>query len=470
MRFLLLTAFLGIFVLFSAAYAQDDEAFPKREKTFNAEHFVLDNGMNVVVIPNHRAPVVTHMVWYGVGAADEPRGHSGLAHFLEHLMFKGTQEIPPGAFSKRIRALGGRDNAFTGKDFTAYHQSIAAEHLETVMAMEADRMKNLILPPEEVKSELLVVIEERRQRTDNTPTGHFFEQMYALLFPNHPYSIPVIGWMHELQAMTPETPVAFYRTWYAPNNAYLIISGDTSAAEVRPLAEKTYGQVPAQDLPERHWPEVPELYANPRLKMHHPDIQQPAFYRLYRAPSANQDKQASLALEVLGSILDHGQNSRLYKSLVVEQKLATGVNFNYGSSARSDAVITISASPAPGVSLETLERAIEEELRTLVRDGVTAQEVSDATTRLRDAYTFSRDSLQGPAMIFGYNLMTGASIEDIEYWASDIAAVNAEQINDVARRYLDPDNPGKNFYVTGYVMPEVKEAASEKQETGEAAE
>jgi len=447
---IILSSFLIFFLLVSVASAEE----ANRIKTFHAESFILENGMRVIVIPNRRIPVVTHMVWYGVGAADEAMGHSGLAHFLEHLMFKGTKTIPPGEFSKRIRALGGQDNAFTSKDFTAYFQSIAAGHLETVMTMEADRMKNLLLKPGDVESEKLVVIEERRQRTDNEPTGIFFEQINTLLFPNHPYGVPVIGWMPELEQLTYDAALAFYHQWYAPNNAILIISGDTSADEVKPLAEKTYGLIPAQALPERHWSEVPPLYANPRLSMHHPALREPSLYRLYRVPSVRQGKQDSLALEVLTSIMDHGQNSRLYKSLVVEKKLAINTGFHYRSTARSHANLTISATPAEGISLETLEQAIDTELRKLAKEGVTAQEVSDATSRLKDAYSFSRDSLQGPAMAFGYGLITGSTIEDLEYWAYDIEAVTVEQINNVIRRFLDPDNTGTHFYVTGFVMPE----------------
>lgn len=427
---------------------------PPREKAFNAESFTLDNGMRVVVIPNHRVPVITHMVWYGVGAADEAPGKSGLAHFTEHLMFKGTQTVPPGEFSKRVRALGGNDNAFTSQDYTAYFQSIAVEHLETVMTMEADRMNNLTFPPEQVDSERLVVLEERRERTENDPTGYFYEQMRSMLFTNHPYSDPVIGWLHEMEALNRENVMDFYNAWYAPNNAILIISGDVTAEKLKPLAEKTYGVLPRETVPERIWTEVPPLLATPRLVLRHPTIQQPSFSRIYRAPAMKQNKQDSLALELVSAIMSQGQNSRLYKSLVVEQKLATNAQMGYNGSAISDATLNIGATPAEGVTLEQLEQAIDAELEKLVRDGVTQQELTEAVTRLRDAYIFSRDSLQGPAMIFGHALITGSSIEDVEYWAYDIQELTVEQLNDVARRFLDPDEIYKRPYVTGYVLPE----------------
>lgn len=451
---------LLLLVCAPAAHAQE----AAREKIFNAESFTLENGMRVVVIPNHRVPVVTHMVWYGVGGADEQPGQSGLAHYVEHLMFKGTETVPPGEFSKRVRALGGNDNAFTSQDFTAYFQSVAVEHLETVMTMEADRMNNLTFPGAEVDSERLVVLEERRERTENDPTGYFYEQMRGTLFMNHPYSDPVIGWLHETEALTRDNVMEFYNTWYAPNNAILIVSGDITAERLKPLAEKTYGALPAETVPERVWTQVPPLLATQRLVLHHPSIQQPSFLRLYRVPGMRQNKQESLALDLLTSIMSDGQNSRLYKSLVVDQKLATGANMGYSGSAISDATLQISATPAEGVSLEQLEEAVDAELHKVANDGVTRQELTEAVTRLSDAYNFSRDSLQGPAMTFGHALITGSTIEDVEYWAYDIQKLTVEQINDVARRYLDPDDINKRPYVTGYVLPEETAEAVEEEE------
>ncbi len=432
-----------------AAYAQGTA----QEKTFNAESFTLENGMRAVVIQNHRVPVVTHMVWYGVGAADEAPGQSGIAHFVEHLMFKGTDTVPPGEFSKRVRALGGNDNAFTAQDITAYFQSISVDHLETVMIMEADRMRNLAFPPDDIDSERLVVLEERRQRTENNPTGYFFEQMRTALFPNHPYGNPVVGWLHEMEALTHKNVSDFYKKWYAPNNAILVVSGDITAAQIKPLAEKTYGVISVQETPERNWTSVPPLLANTRLVMYHPSIRQPLIQRLYRVPSTIQDKEISLALEVLTSIMGDGASSRFYKSLVVEQKIATSAGFRYSGTAMSDAVLRISATPTADTELETVEAAIDDELRTLVKEGVTSQELIDAKTRLIDAAVFARDSLSGPAMIFGYGLITGGTMDDIEYWPRDIEAVTIEQINTAARQFLDPDNSGTRPHVTGYILP-----------------
>ncbi len=452
-----------VLILFSVpAYAQD----AVREKAFNAESFTLENGMRVVVIPNHRVPAITHMVWYGVGSADEDLGQSGLAHFVEHLMFKGSENVPPGEFSKRVRALGGNDNAFTSQDYTAYFQSIAAENLETVMKMEADRINNLTFPPEEVDSELKVVLEERRERTENDPTGYFYEQMRSALFVNHPYGDPVIGWLHEMKALSRENVMDFYKTWYAPNNAILIVAGDMSAEKFKPLAEKIYGVLPAETVPERVWTEVPPLLATQRLTLHHPSIRQPELYRIYRVPSMKQNKQDSLALELLAAIMSDGQNSRLYKSLVVEQKIATSADMGYSGSNLSDSTLQVSVTPAEGVTLEKAEEAIDAELAKLVTSGVTPQELSEAVTRLRDAYIFARDSLQGPAMVFGHALITGSTIDDVEYWAYDIGAVTVEQVNDVARRFLDADNMNRRPFVTGYILPEEPEEKPQEEKKG----
>ncbi len=437
-------------LLFTApAFAQD--------KIFNAESFTLDNGMRVVSIPNHRAPVVTHMVWYRVGAADEAPGQSGIAHFVEHLMFKGSENVPPGEFSKRVRALGGNDNAFTAQDYTAYFQSIAVENLETVMTMEADRMKGLLFPEEGILSERNVVVEERRQRTENDPRGYFFEQMRAMLFVNHPYGNPVIGWFHELDILNKEAVQSFYKKWYAPNNALLIVSGDITMKELRPLAEKTYGLLPSRDVPERQWTEVPPLLGKPHLTLHHPTIRQSSLTRLYRMPSYQQNKDDSLALQVLESIMSDGSTSRFYKSLVVEKKLATGIQFSYNASAFSDGTATLSATPADGISLEKLDKTLDDEWRKLLTGGVTAEELRSAKDRMQDAAIFARDSLAGPAMIFGHELITGTTIDDVEYWPQMIESVTAEQIQDVANRFLNPDNRDKKPYVTGYLLPQEEE-------------
>lgn len=471
---LLIPAFVAVMIVLSGSYlivnntgqAQEKEQIAEKqagkEKIFNAESFMLDNGMKVVVIPNHRAPVVTHMVWHKVGAADEATGKSGIAHFLEHLLFKGSENVPPGEFSRRVRALGGNDNAFTSQDYTAYYQSIATEHLETVMTMEADRMRGLAPPLEEVESERLVILEERRQRTENNPQNHFAEQMQYALFANHPYGTPVIGWLHEMETLDWNAAKTFYDRWYAPNNALLIVSGDITAKELRPLAEKIYGPVEKRDVPERQRTSVPPFPGKIRMVLNDPSIHQPSLNILFRVPSFNTDKETSLALQVLQEIMSGSATTRLYKSLVVDQKLATGASLSYRDTALNETQLWLSARPAENVSLETLEEAVLQELRALIRDGVTNDELAEAKTRMQDAAAFARDSLSGPAMIFGTNLITGATVEDIEYWPYQIEKVTAEQVQNAAARYINPDNMDKRPYVTGYLLPETPEGAQDE--------
>lgn len=426
------------------------------EKVFNAESFTLANGMQVVVIPNHRAPVVTHMIWYKVGAADEPRGLSGMAHYLEHLLFKGTPTLAPGEYSRRVRGLGGNDNAFTNNDFTAFHASFAVEHLETIMTMEADRMMNTNPPESDFLSERNVVLEERRQRTENDPRGYFTEQLKALLFVNHPYANPVIGWQAEVEALTWKEIEPFYKAHYGPNNAIVVVSGDITAAQFKPLAEKIYGPLKPIALEKRIWTRVPPMIARPRLELRHTSIRQPVFMRAYRLPALTQNRDDHYALSILGEILDGGATTRLYKSLVVDQKLATGVNFSYDGTAISDSLSWISATPADGVSLEKLEKAIDEELKKIVNDGITETELEDARQRIQDSSAFARDSLMGPAMIVGQILATGGTLDDAEYWPQHIESVTRAQIQDVAKRYLNPDDIQMRPYVTGYLLPDVR--------------
>ncbi|MBI4031763.1 MAG: insulinase family protein [Proteobacteria bacterium] len=453
MFFFRILPFLLILVLAAPAGAQD--------KVFNAETFTLTNGMEVVVIPNRRAPVVTHMVWYRVGAADDPPGQSGIAHFVEHLMFKGTKDMPPGEFSKRVKSMGGNDNAFTGHNSTAYFQSISVGSLEAVMKMEADRMLNLTFPPDEVLSERKVVIEERRERTENDPRGYFQEQMRAALFVNHPYANPPVGWFHEVGALERENVKDFYGRWYAPNNAILIVTGDITAKELRPLAERIYGAIPRRDAPARQWTDVPPLLAKMRLTLHHKSIRQPMLSRLYRVPSCAMNRDECLALQVLESILDGGSATRLYKELVVQKKMAVSAGLSYQGSAVSDGTVSASLIPAADVDVEELEWAFDDVLRNLISNGITEDELRTAKDRLKDEAIFARDSLMGPAMIFGQALVASETIDDIEFWPDNIEKVTARQVNDVAHKYLNPDDYGTRPYVTGYLLPP---ARSEKKE------
>lgn len=438
----------------------------KAEKVFNAKSIILDNGMQVVVVENHRAPVITHMVWYKVGAADEPAGKSGIAHFLEHLLFKGQRskefgDIPPGEFSKIIRAMGGQDNAFTSQDYTAYFQSVASEHLETVMQMEAGRMHGLDVPKEEFESENKVILEERRQRTDNDPRAQMAEQLDQILFPNHPYGTPVIGWLHEMARLSWEDAKGFYDKYYAPNNAILVVSGDVEAEKVFDLARKTYGILERRETPVRNRTVSPPFHANPVLTLEHATIQEPSYIRVARVPGYRNDPKISLAFQIIEEIMSGGSSSRLYKTLVVEEKVATSISMSYQSAVWDDSTIEITATPSPEKTVEDVRAAIADELRKLIRDGITDQERTDAIKRMKAQAIYARDSLSGPAMIIGYSLSTGASLDDIENWPNLLETVTKENIQDAAKQYLDPDKVTDKPFVEGYLLPQKSDA--EKQ-------
>ncbi len=430
----------------------------KKLKVFNAKSYVLDNGLQIVVVENDRAPVLTHMVWYRVGAADEPAGKSGIAHFLEHLLFKGQNHpelgtLEPGEFSRKIRALGGEDNAFTSQDYTAYFQSIASEHLETVMTMEAGRMRGLTPPVEEVISENNVIQEERLQRTDSDPRAQMSEQLYEALFPNHPYSIPIIGWMHEIKNLTWDDAKRFYDQYYAPNNAILVVSGDVTGEEVLEIAQRTYGLVEQADTPPRLRTQSPPFIAKTTVTLEHETIGEPIIQRLYRVPSYRQNKDHSLALQVLEEIISGGPTSRLYKSLVTDQKLATEIGLSYSSASWDDATLSIVATAQNASQIDIVQTAIDAELKKVIENGITKTELNEAIERMQAEAIYARDSLSGPAMIIGYNLITGSSLDDIEYWPSHIAQVTRQQVQDVATLYLNPDEPSQTPPVYGLLLP-----------------
>jgi zinc protease len=430
---------------------------PALARIWEPETFTLANGMQVVVVTNRRAPVVSHMVWYKVGSADEPPGRSGIAHLLEHLMFKGTDEIKPGEFSRTIARNGGRDNAFTSWDYTAYFQNIARDRLELVMRMEADRMTDLQLTPEIVTPEVSVVMEERRQRTDNNPQARLNEQLYAMLFVHHPYGTPIVGWMHEIEQLDKQDALEFYRQWYAPNNAVLVVSGDITAAELKPLAEKTFGPIPRSEAGFTRTRTVePPTEGTRRIVLEDAQVQQPSWQRVWKAPSYTKGaKEHAYALQVLQTIMSGGATSRLYEGIVVEQRKAANVSLWYNPSAYDLGTIGISATPLPGGDVETVEQAVEAELARLIADGVTAEEVETAKKRLVREAIFARDSLQGPAYAFGMALTTGSTVEEVEAWPDRIAAVTPEQVIAAARAVLQTDAG-----VTGILLPKTAAAAA----------
>jgi zinc protease len=406
-------------------------------RVFDSTTFTLANGLQVVVVSDHRVPVVSHMLWYKVGAADEPLGQSGIAHLLEHLMFKGTHDIGPGEFSRIVARNGGQENAFTSYDYTAYFQNIAKDRLEMVMGMEADRMANLALTDPQVASEKLVVLEERRQRVDNDPGAILSEEAQAARYLNYPYGKPIIGWEHEIAALTTAQVLDFYRRWYAPNNAILVISGDISTDELRPLAERTYGRIRRGDVPQRMELLEPKQRAKRLVARADDRVRQPAWTRSWPAPSYRYGATAhAYPLQVLDEIMGNGATSRLYRKLVVEQQLAVSASASYEPSKRGPSNFVVSASPRPGVSLEQLEQAVAEIVREVVEAGLTDEEVERAKRRMVAEVVYARDSYSTAARLLGEALAIGRTIEDVDAWPERIAAVNRRQVEEAARLVL----------------------------------
>lgn len=412
-------------------------ATPSSSAVFNPESFMLKNGMQVVVIPNRRAPVVSHMVWYKTGAADEPRGKSGIAHFFEHLMFKGTKSVPPGEFSKIIARHGGRDNAFTTQDYTAYFQIVARDKLDLVMRLESDRMRNLVLTDAEVLPERDVVLEERRSRTDNNPGSQLWEASRAALFLNHPYKIPVIGWKHEIEQLTTKDALDFYKRYYVPNNAILIVAGDVDAKELKPLAEKYYGVIPRGRKIVRDRIKEPPHLAGRRVEMASRRVGQPSISQTYLAPSyATAKGNQAYALLVLAEIFGGSSTAQLYRSLVVDQALASSAGAWFGADALDYGTFGLSASPRPGVPLKKVEAALQAEVKKLLKKGVTAKELKRAVSSMVASAVYARDSLRAAPNIIGRALSTGRTIADVESWPERIKSVTVDEVNAAARAVL----------------------------------
>ena len=423
-------------------------------------HFVLPNGLEVVVIPDHRVPVVTHMVWYRVGSADEPPGVSGIAHFLEHLMFKGTEKNPSGKFSKVLATIGGQENAFTSNDYTGYYQRVAKEHLPTVMAFEADRMTGLVLTDDNVLPERDVVLEEYNTRVANSPDARLGEQVAAALYLNHPYGRPVIGWKHEIEKLNREDALAFYRRFYAPNNAILVVAGDVTADEVKKLAEETYGKIERRpEVGPRKRPQEPDVKAIRQVTLADPRVAQPSLQRAYLVPSDMTAKPGeSEALDVLAHVLGSGQNSRFYRKLVEDRRMANNANASYSGTSVDATRFSIYAMPRTGTSLADLEAGIDEVISEVVQNGVTAEELERAKTRIIADAVYARDNQATMARWYGGALVAGATVEQVKSWPDRIRAVTADSVREAARKWLQ-----KPQSVTGYLVKDWPKAEDKKE-------
>lgn len=423
--------------------------------------FTLSNGLQVVVIPDHRAPVVTHMVWYKVGGADEPKGVSGIAHFLEHLMFKSTEKIPVGEFSKIVARLGGQDNAFTGHDATSYFQRVSKDKLPTMMEMEADRMVNLRLTEKEVLTERDVILEERRSRVENNPAAILNEQMDAALYLSHPYGIPIIGWEHEIAKLSREDALNYYKHYYAPNNAIVIISGDVTLDEVRPMVEATYGKLPANSEvgAKRVRPQEPPSRAARRVSFEDPRAGKASLHRDYIAPSyVTATPGEAEALDIMGKIMAEGATSRLYKKLVVQDRVASSAGGSYEGSGLDSGKISLYAIAADGSDLAKVEASMDAVIADIRANGVTEAELQRAKNSYIAAYTYESDNQATLARRYGWSLTLGRTIEQIESWPDAIAKVTADDVKKAAERYLDARGS-----VTGTLVP--SEPAKQAQQT-----
>lgn len=418
-------------------------AAPAHAKVFDPAVFTLENGLTVVVVENHRAPIVSNMVWYKVGAADEPPGKTGLAHLLEHLMFKGTPEIPAGQFSKLIAAKGGVDNAMTSRDFTAYYQHIAAEHLPMVMRMEADRMAHLKLDEQDFQSEREVVREERRQRVENEPAAMLSERLNMALWMNHPYARPIGGFDGEIRGLTRDDALAFHKVWYAPNNAVLFVAGDVTPEQVKSLAEETFGKIPRAATPERVRGEPEAPMADIRIAFSAPNVRQARWYRADIVPScATAEPKVGAALDMLAEILGGGTTSRLYRQLVLEEKLAVDVGAGYNGTALGPGSFTVGATPMPGVDPAALDAKVAAAIAAIAKDGVTAAELARVRERMLAARVYARDDLFSAPQALAESLAVGCTIADVENFNDVVAALTAADVQAAAQRLDGPHAQG----------------------------
>jgi len=451
---MLRTSLLGLLCLTVASFSSALHANPY-EKT-------LTNGLRVIVKEDHRAPTVVHMVWYRAGAMDEVDGTSGVAHVLEHMMFKGTRTLGPGEFSKRVAAVGGNENAFTGHDYTAYFQQVPKRALPEIMALEADRMANLKLDAKEFAQEIKVVMEERRLRTDDNPQALLHERMNAVAFQAHPYRRPVVGWMNDLENMSYLDARDWYRRWYAPNNATLVVVGDVDHAALFRLAEKTYGRIKRQALPERRPLVEPQQLGIKRLSVKGP-ARLPYLAMAWKVPKlkdVERDREP-YALEMLAAVLDGHEASRLTKHLVRSQKIAQSVGAGYDATLRGEAQFVLDGQPAEGKTVTDLEAALRAEIKRIQDEGISAEELARIKTQTIAGQIYKRDSMMAQAMEIGSAEINGVGWRSIDRILERIRAVSVEDVQAVAKKYFSDDT-----LTVAVLDPQPLPAAAPKPATG----
>ena len=411
--------------------------------TAHADTFekTLGNGLKVIVKEDHRAPVVVQQVWYHVGSMDEWTGMTGISHVLEHMMFKGTRRVPAGEFSKRIAAAGGRENAFTSYDYTAYFQMLHKSRLPLAMKLESDRMHNLVVPKKEFAKEIQVVMEERRWRTDDSPHSLLSEQLMATMFEQHPYHHPVIGWMSDLKRLNVDDVRAWYRRWYRPNNAVLVVAGDVDPKKVFALAQRYYGSIPRRPIPA-----TPDYTEPPQQGIRRIVVKAPAelpyMIMAYHAPALHHPSEQwkPYALEVLAGVLDGNAAARLNKSLVREQQLASNVGAGYDPLSRGPDVFMLEGTPSEGKTAADLEAGLRAQIDKVAKDGISEDELKRVKAQITASHVYQRDSVFYQAMQIGQMESLGLSYKDIPVMLQKLQAVTAQQVQDVAQEFFKDDN------------------------------
>lgn len=433
--------------------AQPAQPTPAADTPFPTTEMTLANGLKVILVEQHHIPAVAHMLLIGAGSSEDPRGKSGLAHYLEHLLFKGTEKISESDYNKQVAALGGQHNAFTNSDVTAYYVLVSKENLPDIMALESERFLNWNPKEDAYASERDVIVEERRLRTENQPSALLSEAMSAALFRNHPYHTPVIGWFHEMQQLAPEDAKDFFSTYYQPKNATLLLIGDVTPKEAAELAEKYYADWKnTRTVPARQWPTEPPARVSQTLRMVSASVQQPLWRRYYMAPSLiSGDTQQAVPLMLLADMLGAEGTGLLYKSLVTTGK-ATALSVSYSPFSLGPESLSISMTPAPGVTVEALSQAYEAALATILTSkALDEKALTRAKTQLKAEVIFSQDGLEGEAFLIAQIVILGLKPEKIAHLTDEINAVTLEQIRQAATSVLDD-----RFAVTGYLLPDPK--------------
>ncbi len=432
---------ISTLVLGAVLYSNKQPEIAQSDTDEAVKSFTLSNGLKVLVVENHRAPVVVSQVWYKVGASYEHDGITGISHVLEHMMFKGTEKHPAGEFSEIIAANGGKENAFTGQDFTAYFQRIAKDRLELCLELEADRMRNLVFDEKEFLKELEVVKEERRLRTDDKPTSLTYERFNAVAYTNSPYRRPIIGWMEDLETLTVDDAQQWYETWYAPNNATLVVAGDVKAEQVFKLAKQYFGQIPVSEIPQLKPRHEARQYGTQRVTVEVP-AKIPYLVMGYKVPvlgrsiDARKDQWELYALEVLAGVLDGGSSARLSSNLVRGQQIATSTSASYGMTARHETLFVLSAVPNEGVAIEVLEFALREEINNIQTQLPDEAELDRVKAQVVAAQVFKQDSTFYQAMEIGMLETMGFPWQIKDEYVEKILSVTAQQVQQVANKYL----------------------------------